>query len=83
MEGDLITKLKIPVGMSAHLHKVKFRFCVCLYCAPTKAAKRSVHAVGSVRGRHDNNMNTLLQAIHQGEQLRDNPSLNLPVRLRT
>lgn len=51
-------------------------------CFGTETAKRGVHAVGSVCGRHYDNMCTLLQAIHQGEQLRDDPSLNLPVSLR-
>lgn len=57
---------------------------ICAYVyARTKTPKSGIHAVRSVCGRHDHNMNALFQAVHQGEQLRDDPPLNLTVSLPT
>lgn len=59
----------------------------CYKCAyvyvRTKAPKSRIHAVRSVCGCHNYNMNTLFQAVHQGEQLRDDPPLNLTMSLQT
>ena len=44
-----------------------------------KAAKSGVNAVGSVRGCHDNDVRSLLQAVHEGQQLGDDATLHLAV----
>ena len=44
-------------------------------------AESSVNAVGSVSGSHDNDVGSLLQSVHQSQQLGDNPSLHLTMSL--
>ena len=39
----------------------------------------SVDAVGPVGGRHDDDVGALLEAVHEGEKLGDDPTLDLPV----
>ena len=48
---------------------------------PTKTPKGGVNAVRPVSGCHDNDMCTLFEPIHQGQQLRDNATLHLTVGL--
>ena len=40
-----------------------------------------VDAVGPVGGRHDDDVRALLEAVHEGEKLGDDPTLDLPVGL--
>lgn len=49
----------------------------------TKSPECWIDAVGSVSGSHDNDMGSLLQTIHESEQLRNNAPLNLSVGLKT
>lgn len=48
---------------------------------PAKTSESWVNAVGTVGGSHDDHMTTLLQAIHESEQLGYNTSLHLSMGL--
>ena len=47
----------------------------------TESPESWVNAVGSVGGSHDNDMSSLLQAIHQGEELRHDTPFHLAMSL--
>jgi hypothetical protein len=47
----------------------------------TKSSQSRVDTVGPVGGSHDNHMSSLLQAIHQSQQLRHDAPLNLTMSL--
>lgn len=48
----------------------------------TESPESGVDAVGSVCGRHDDDVRPLLEPVHQGEQLRHDAPLHLSVSLR-
>mmetsp|Transcript_4706 Transcript_4706/g.17096 ORF Transcript_4706/g.17096 Transcript_4706/m.17096 type:complete len:86 (-) Transcript_4706:921-1178(-) len=50
---------------------------------PSKSTESGVDAVGTVGGRHDNDVRTCFQAIHQSKKLRNNASLNFSIDLVT
>jgi len=54
---------------------------VHLTIKPSKPPEGRVHTVGSVGGSHDNHMRSLLEPIHECQQLGDNTSLHLTVSL--
>ena len=45
--------------------------------------QRGVDTVGPIGGCHDNHMGAALEAVHQGQQLRDNTTLHLALGLLT
>ena len=54
---------------------------VHLAIKPSKPPEGRVHTVGSVGGSHDNHMRSLLEPIHECQQLGDNTSLHLTMSL--
>ena len=49
----------------------------------TKPPESRVDAVGSVGGRHHDDVSSLFQTVHQCQELGDNPTLHLSMSLQT